>query len=55
MVGRAKEYNQVIKFMQVEVHMKCIETDYFGGHGLSGFGDIATLKNGQNSLFDHGL
>ena len=27
----------------------------FGGRGLSGFGDIATFKNGHISLFDHGL
>ena len=27
----------------------------FGGHGLFGFGDIATFKNGQISLFTHGL
>ena len=24
----------------------------FGGHGLSGFGDIATFNNGQISLSD---
>ena len=28
---------------------------HFGGWGLSGFGDIATFKNGQISLSDHGL
>ena len=28
---------------------------YFGGHGLYGFGDTGTLKNGQISLSDHGL
>ena len=27
----------------------------FGGHGFSGFGNIATFKNGQISLSDHGL
>ena len=27
----------------------------FGGHGLSGFGDTSTLKNGQIFLSDHGL
>ena len=27
----------------------------FGGHGFSGFGDIATFKFGQISLSDHGL
>ena len=26
--------------MQVEVDVKCMQTN-FGGHGLSGFGDIA--------------
>ena len=26
--------------MQVEVHVKCMETN-FGGHGLSGFEDFA--------------
>ena len=38
----------------VEVDMKCMQAN-FGGHGLSGFVDIATLKNGQISLSDHGL
>ena len=42
------------KFMQVWIDELCICTN-FGGHNLSGFGDIATLKNGQISLFDHGL
>ena len=27
----------------------------FDGRDLSGFGDTTTLKNGQNSLSDHGL
>ena len=27
----------------------------FGGHGLSGFRDTATFKNGQFSPSDHGL
>ena len=27
----------------------------FGGHGFSGFRDIATFKNSQISLLDHGL
>ena len=27
----------------------------FGEHGCIGFGDIATFKNGQISLSDHGL
>ena len=46
--------NWLKKFMQVEVDKLCMCTD-FGGHGLSGFGDATTLKNGQNFLFDHGL
>ena len=40
--------------MQVVVDMKCMQTN-FGGRGLSGFGDIATLKNGKFPFFDHGL
>ena len=43
-----------LKFMQVEVHVKCMQTN-FGGHDLSGFGDIVTLKNGQIFLSDHRL
>ena len=27
----------------------------FGGQGFSGLGDIATFKNSQISLSDHGL
>ena len=46
--------NQLKKFMQVCVDVTCIYTN-FGGCGLSGFGDTATLKNGQISLSDHGL
>ena len=42
------------KFMQVDIDVTCIYTD-FGGRDLSGFGDITTLKNGQFSLSDHGL
>ena len=40
--------------MQVGIDVKCMHTN-FGGRGLSSFGDIATFKNGQISLFDHGL
>ena len=40
--------------MQVGVDAKCMHTN-FGGRGLFDFGDIATLKNGQISLSDHGL
>ena len=40
--------------MQVRIDELCMYTD-FGGHVLSGFGDTATLKNGQITLSDHGL
>ena len=40
--------------MQVGIDVMCMHTN-FGERGLSGFGDIATLKNGQISLSDHGL
>ena len=43
--------NSLKKFMQVGVDVKCMHTN-FGGHDLSGFGDIATFKNGQISLSD---
>ena len=46
--------NWLKKFMQVGIDVKCMYTN-FGGRGLSSFGDIATLKNGQISLSDHGL
>ena len=46
--------NRLKKFMQVGVNVTCMHTN-FGGHSLSGFGDIATFKNGQFSLSDHGL
>ena len=46
--------NWLKKFMQVGIDVTCMYTE-FGGHGLSGFGDTATLKNGQISLSDHGL
>ena len=42
------------KFMQVWIDELCMCTN-FGGCGLSGFGDIVNLKNGQISLSDHGL
>ena len=48
------DQNRLKKFMQVCVDVTCIYID-FGGRGLSGFGDTATLKNGQISLSDHGL
>ena len=46
--------NWLKKFMQVGIDVKFIHTN-FGGCGLSGFGDIATFKNGQISLSTHGL
>ena len=36
--------------MQVEVNVTCMYTS-FGGHGLSDFGDMATFKNSQISLW----
>ena len=47
-------WNQLKKFMQVEINVLCMHTN-FDGCGLSGFGDIATFKNDQISLSDHGL
>ena len=46
--------NRLKKFMQVGTDVKCIHTN-FGGLALPGFGDIATFKNGQISLYEHGL
>ena len=46
--------NRLKKFMQVGIDVMCMHTN-FGGHDLSGFGDITTFKNGQISLSDHGL
>ena len=46
--------NQLKKFMQVGVDVTCMYTN-FGGRGFFFFGDIATLKNGQIFLSDHGL
>ena len=51
--NRIKE-NQLKKFMQVGVDVKFMHTK-FGGHGLFGFGDIATFKISQISFSDHGL
>ena len=42
------------KFMQVGIDVTRMYIN-FGGCDLSGFGDTATLKNGQISLSDHGL
>ena len=46
--------NRLKKFMQVGIDVTCMHTN-FGGRDLSGFGDIATFKNGQISLSTHGL
>ena len=46
--------NQLKKFMQVWIDVKFMCTD-FGERDFSGFGDTATLKNGQISLSTHGL
>ena len=46
--------NWLKKFIQIGVDVKCMYTN-FGGRGISSFGDIATFKNGQISLSDHGL
>ena len=46
--------NRLKKFMQIGIDELCMCTN-FGGCDLFGFGDIATTKNGQISLSDHGL
>ena len=46
--------NWLKKFMQIGMDVTCMLTN-FGGRDLFSFGDIATLKNGQISLSDHGL
>ena len=48
------DQNELKKFMQVGIDVKFIHTN-FDGCGLSGFGDIATFKNGQISPSTHGL
>ena len=47
-------WNRLKKFMQVGVHVTCMHIN-FDGCRHSGFGDIATFKNGQISLSDHGV
>ena len=39
-----KKWNCLKKFMQVEVDVKCMETN-FGGHEISGFRDFAPFSN----------
>ena len=46
--------NRLKKFMQVGIDVKFMHTN-FDGRGLFGFGDMATFKNSQISLSDHGL
>ena len=46
--------NELKKFMQVGIDVECMHTN-FSGRALPSFGDIATFKNGQISLSDHGL
>ena len=48
------DWNRLKKFVQVGVDVKCMHIN-FGGCDLSDFRDIATFKNGQISLSDHGL
>ena len=48
------DWNRLKKFMQVGIDVKCMHTN-FSGRVLPGYGDIATFKNGQISLSDHGL
>ena len=45
--------NRLKKFMQIRIDVVCMCTN-FDGRDLSGFRDTTTLKNGQNSLLDHG-
>ena len=46
--------NQLKKFMQVGIDVKCMHTN-FSGRGLFGFGDIAIFKNSQIFFSGHGL
>ena len=46
--------NRLKKFMKVYTDVTCMYTK-FGGCSYFGFGDTAAFKNGQFSLFDHGL
>ena len=47
-------WNQLKKFMQVRIDVKCRYID-FGGRDLYSFGDTGTLKNSQIFPSDHGL
>ena len=48
------DQNRLKKFMQVGIGVTFVHTN-FGGRGPLCFGDIATFKNSQISLSDHGL
>ena len=48
------DWNWLKKFMPVRIDAKYIHIN-FGGCDIFGFGDITTFKNGQISLFNHGL
>ena len=48
------DWNQLKKFMQVGIDVKCMHTN-FSGRALPGFEDIATFKNGQISISERGL
>ena len=50
----SKKFNRFKKFMQVGIDVTCMNTN-FGGCSFSDFRDIATLKNCQIFLSDHGL
>ena len=43
-------WNWLKKFMQVEIDVKCMHTD-FGGCDPSGFGDMATFQKQPNFPF----
>ena len=44
------DWNQLKKFMQVGIDVKCMHTK-FGGCSLSGFGDMATFQKRPNFPF----
>ena len=48
------DQNRLKKFMQVGIDVECMHTN-FSGRALPSFRDIATFKNGQISLSEHGL
>ena len=48
------DWNRLKKFMQVGIDVTCMQSK-FDGRSPFGFGDIATFKNSQISLSDHGL